>query len=76
MKDLKQQLLSALSHPEAEDGLYFHNLTTLHEEDEREAIVGDPAEILDALQLLIQEGKVEVEEDTGEKKELIFRLAK
>ena len=32
--DIKREILAALSHPEAEDGLYFNNLIIVHEEEE------------------------------------------
>ena len=38
---IKAQILQALAHPEAEEGLYFRNFVHLHEEDEREAVEGD-----------------------------------
>lgn len=66
---IKAQILEALNHPEAEEGLYFRNFTNLHEEDERQIIEGDELEILDALRELIDEERVRVDE-TG--KEVIF----
>ena len=63
---IKAQILQALAHPEAEDGLYFRNFAHLHEEDEREAVEGDEEIILDALQQLITEGKVRMNEGNGE----------
>ena len=64
-QQIKEQLVAALSHPEAEDGLYFENLYILHEEEERPAVSGSQVEILDALKELIDEGKV-VADDSGE----------
>lgn len=55
---IKSEIISALEHPEAEDGLYFSNLTELYEEEERPSVVGDDIEILDALKELIDEGRV------------------
>ena len=69
---VKQQIMQALQHPEAEEGLYFRNFANLHEEDERPAVEGDQLEILDALKELIDEGVVTVTE--GEE-ELVFALA-
>ena len=72
-KDLiKQQIITALLHPEAEEGLYFRNFTILHEEDERPAVEGDQLEILEALRELIDEHRVRVDE-TG--KEVVFFAA-
>ena len=69
-KDLiKQQILAALTHPEAEEGLYFRNFTVMHEEDERPMVEGDQLEILEALRELIEESRVRVDE-TG--KEVVF----
>lgn len=62
-KDLiKQQILEALRHPEAEEGLYFRNFTILHEEDERPIVEGNQLEILEALKELIEAEKVRVDE--------------
>jgi len=69
---IKRQIIDALSHPEAQDGLYFRNLYYLHEEDQREAVEGTQIEILDALKELMAEDKVTMN-DEGE--EAIFFLA-
>ncbi len=55
---IKREILAALRHPEAEDGLYFNNLTELYEEEERPPVIGEDVEILDALKALIDEGLV------------------
>jgi hypothetical protein len=73
MKDndrIKGEILAALDHPEAEDGLYFRNFYHLHEEDEREPVKGSQEQILEALRELIDEGQVATDE-TGD--EVIFR---
>lgn len=72
-EDVKSQILKALQHPEAEEGLYFRNLWFLHEEDERPPVVADEVEILDALRELMDEGKVVMEEGG---KEVVFHLKK
>ena len=64
--DIKQQIIRALEHPESQDGLFFRNFANLHEEDERPAVIGDEADILEALQALISEGKVILTETLGE----------
>lgn len=69
---VKAQVLAALDHPEAEEGLYFRNFFYLHEEDERPAVVADQIDVLDALKELIAEGRVVMVEG-GE--EAIFCLA-
>ena len=63
---IKSQIMRALLHPEAEEGLYFQNFTTLQEEDERDAVEGDQVEILDALKLLMEEGRVRSDESGSE----------
>lgn len=68
---VKVQILKALQHNEADEGLYFRNFTLLHEEDQRPAVVADEVEILDALKELIDEGKVRMDE-SGE--EVVFIL--
>ncbi|MCB0331797.1 MAG: hypothetical protein KDD70_19145 [Bdellovibrionales bacterium] len=68
----KSDILSALSHAEASDGLYLENLQVVHEEEERNPVRGTQLEILDALKELIAEGKVKTDE-SGEK--VIFSLA-
>lgn len=71
LERVKSQILAALKHPEAQDGLFFRNFQALHEEDERPAVEGPQVDVLDALKELIDEGKVRVD-DTH--KELIFYL--
>lgn len=76
MKDTKAiiatAILAALSHDEAEDGLYFSNLFHLHEEDERDAVPGTPDEIATVLDDLIRRGQVISE---GEGDQAVYRLA-
>ena len=61
---VKAQILEALSHPESEEGLFFSNFAHLHEEDERSPVEAKDEEILDALEELIREGKVRMDEDS------------
>ena len=63
---IKFQIVEALSHPEAEEGLYFSNLFNLHEEDERPRVSGSPMEIDKALAELVDEGKVRLDESGPE----------
>ena len=70
-ESIKKQILAALSHPEAEEGLYFRNLTVLHEEDDRDPVEGTQVEILDALKELLAEQQIRMD-DSG--KEVIFFL--
>ncbi|MBX7144005.1 MAG: hypothetical protein K1X79_06100 [Oligoflexia bacterium] len=71
IEKVKGQILAALSHPEAEEGLYFRNFYHLHEEDERPQVCAEQIAILDALKELIADGKVRLDE-TGD--EAIFFL--
>jgi hypothetical protein len=66
---IKTEIIEALTHPEAEEGLYFRNLMYLHEEDERIIVSGSEDEILFALKELIDEGRVKVND---KEEELIF----
>ncbi len=70
---IKRQVIEALSHPEAEEGLYLDNLHHLHEEDERTRVQGNELQILDVIKELIDEGKVRADE-SGES--VIFFIVK
>lgn len=70
---VKDQILTALRHPEAEEGLYFRNFYHLHEEDERPAVHADEVVILDALKELVMSGDVVLDESGPE---AIFSLAR
>ena len=69
---IKSQIIAALSHPEADEGLYLRNLHCLHEEDERPEVNGEEVEIVEALNELVREGKVVIDENHSE---IIFRIA-
>lgn len=69
---IKTQILQALSHPEADEGLYFRNFFALHEEDERDPVEGDEEELMDALNELVREGKVCMD---SSREEVVFQLA-
>jgi hypothetical protein len=68
---IRQQILAALSHPEAEDGLYFNNLIVVHEEEERPIVEGDEAAIMSVLDELVREGLVR---SSGAGTQAIFQL--
>lgn len=68
---IKKQIVDALSHPEAEDGLYFNNLIVVHEEEERPIVAGDEREIRAALDQLKRDGRIEV---VGDGETAIFQL--
>ena len=72
LSQIKQEIILALRHPEAEEGLYFRNFALLHEEDERPKVSGEQIDILDALKELLEEGVVEMSE-AGE--EAVFSLS-
>lgn len=63
---VKSQILLALRHVEAEEGLYLRNFYHLHEEDEREPVLADLQHLLAALTELVQEGRVLLDENGGE----------
>jgi hypothetical protein len=69
---IKRQIVAALRHPEAEDGLYFNNLIVVHEEEERPPVAGDDAHVRKALVELIENGDVI---SSGDGDHTIFRLA-
>ena len=73
LHQIKSQIIAALSHPEADEGLYFNNLRTVFEEEERPVVNGDEIEVLDALKDLIDDGAV-IADDSGE--EIIFFLGR
>ena len=57
---IKSQILSSLGLPEAEEGLYLRNFLHVHEEDERPLIPANADQILEALNELIRDGKIQV----------------
>ena len=59
----KNSIIDALSHSEAEDGLYFRNFALLHEEDQRPSVKASSQELVAALNSLIVEGKVKIAYD-------------
>jgi hypothetical protein len=69
--DIQREILAALSHPEAEDGLYFNNLIIVHEEEERPIVRGEEGEVKEALSELIKAGTVEIH---GTGSETIYKL--
>jgi hypothetical protein len=69
--DIKREILAALSHPEAEDGLYFNNLIIVHEEEERPIVRGEESEVVQALHELVKAGTVVT---TGQGQETIYKL--
>ena len=62
---IKQEILSALSHVEAEDGLYFNNLIVVHEDEERQIVSGDEQEVQAALKELLAEQMIRSEAGNG-----------
>ena len=73
LEPIKRQILEALKHPEAEEGLYFENFFNVYEEEERQAVEAEQDLVLDAISELLRAGVIEADE-TGEK--VVFRLKK
>ena len=65
LEKIKDQIMQALSHAEADEGLYFRNLYNLHEADERPGVEAAPELILKALEELVRDGHVH-QDVTGE----------
>lgn len=72
LDEIKSEVISALAHQEAEDGLYLRNFSHLHEEDERDPVLADMPYLLAALTELVSEGRVLLDENGGE---CIYRLS-
>jgi hypothetical protein len=70
LQRIKGEILEALGHIEAEDGLYFNNLIVVHEDEERVVVSGEEREVLQALNDLAKEGRIEIE---GEGETAIFK---
>jgi hypothetical protein len=66
---IRKQIIAALTHPEAEDGLYFNNLIVVHEEEERPIVEGEESAIRGVLKEMIAEGVVR---SSGEGAQAIF----
>ena len=69
--DVKNQIVHALRHPEADEGLFFRNFKHLHEVDQRPAVAASQPVIARALQQLIKEGRVGL---TTEGADVVFVL--
>lgn len=69
---IKSEILAALRHEEAEDGLYFNNIVVVHEEEERPIVTGTDQDIRTALKELIEQGIVATEMSGSE---VIYRIA-
>jgi hypothetical protein len=72
LKRIKDEIMAALQHAEAEDGLYFNNLIVVHEDEERPIVSGEEEEVRQALAELTSEGKIKTEK-TAESE--IYHLA-
>jgi hypothetical protein len=64
---IRDQIVAALSHHEAEDGLYFNNLIVVHEEEERPIVEGDETAILQVLEDMRSEGLICVSGDGNQR---------
>jgi len=65
LQRVKQEVVEALRHEEADEGLYFSNLYELHEEDERSPVSGEISVIEQAVKELVSEGRVTIRDDEG-----------
>jgi len=68
---IRDQILAALSHPEAEDGLYFNNLIVVHEEEERPIVEGEETLVMQVLDDMVSDGLISV---SGEGSQRIYML--
>jgi hypothetical protein len=68
---IRSQIIAALSHQEAEDGLYFNNLIVVHEEEERPIVEGEESQIMSELELMVAEGAITA---SGEGAQRIYQL--
>ena len=73
INSIREQIIAALSHPEAEDGLYFNNLIVVHEEEERPIVEGEEDAILKVLEELMAEGVISL---SGAGAQRVFQLIK
>jgi hypothetical protein len=69
---IREQILAALKHSEAEDGLYFNNLIVVHEEEERPIVEGAEADVQKVLDAMVEAGELSV---VGEGSQKIYSLA-
>jgi hypothetical protein len=69
---IREQILAALKHPEAEDGLYFNNLIVVHEEEERPIVEGEEKDIREVLNSMVTEGILSV---VGEGTQTIYAIS-
>ena len=68
---IREQILAALKHSEAEDGLYFNNLIVVHEEEERPIVEGAEADVQKVLDAMVEAGELSV---VGEGSQKIYSL--
>ena len=68
---IREQILAALKHSEAEDGLYFNNLIVVHEEEERPIVEGAEADVQNVLDAMVEAGELSV---VGEGSQKIYSL--
>ena len=68
---IREQILAALKHSEAEDGLYFNNLIVVHEEEERPIVEGAEADVQRVLDAMVEAGELSV---VGEGSQKIYSI--
>lgn len=71
IKQIKSEIIQALQHPEAEEGLYLDNFYHLHEEDTRPMVNATESQIVGALEQLISEGAVHIDSSSGK---VVFKI--
>ena len=72
LRPIKKQILEALQHSEAEDGLYLNNLLIVHEEEDRPIVVGEEQDVMKALHELVSAGDISV---VGQGESAIYSIA-
>lgn len=73
LENLKEQIITALNHAEAEDGLFFQNFIIVHESEDRQPVTTNDAGLIYALEDLVKDEKVTMAAMDGK---VIFQLKK
>lgn len=72
VEGVKSEIIEALCHVEAEEGLYLRNFLLVHHEDSRPRVHASQEQLLDALTELIVEGAVRI---TESQEQVVFQLS-
>jgi hypothetical protein len=73
LENLKNQIINALNHTEAEDGLFFQNFIIVHESEDRQPVMTNDAGLIYALEDLVKDEKVSMGVMDGK---VIFKIKK